>query len=238
MFGASLDERVSQTVKRCSTIFLTIQEERLWVVYAASQSTLSVKLHTRKPPPPVSPIMSRRSARRGNLYVFTFAGYQTTANTRGFTVTLLSLDPEWQDWIHEELHNLPADHSNWPYEEVYFRSKDHFEVLLHFTLVLHSTRAVLESQQLVSETGTYYFQPPVMVTVSAVAIHFDERNLRLDVAAFKPSRWIGDETGRVKVPPKVTFLPWSGGPRICPGVKIAQCEPIPVDGPADLGALR
>ena len=40
---------------------------------------------------------------------------------------------------------------------------------------------------------------------------------------FKPSRWI-DESGGLITPAKETFLPWSSGPRICPGIKMAQVE--------------
>ena len=40
---------------------------------------------------------------------------------------------------------------------------------------------------------------------------------------FKPSRWI-DGSGQLIVPPKGTFLPWSGGPRVCPGMKMSQVE--------------
>lgn len=40
---------------------------------------------------------------------------------------------------------------------------------------------------------------------------------------FKPSRWI-DSAGHIITPAKGTFIPWSSGPRICPGVKMAQVE--------------
>ncbi|KAJ6020566.1 hypothetical protein N7540_006070 [Penicillium herquei] len=63
-----------------------------------------------------------------------------------------------------------------------------------------------------------------------------------DCFDFKPSRWI-DNDGELVSPPKGTFMPWSGGPRICPGMKMAQvefvatiaklfrsagCEPVPI----------
>lgn len=39
----------------------------------------------------------------GNLFVFTGAGFDTTANTMGYAVMLLTAYPEYQRWIREEL---------------------------------------------------------------------------------------------------------------------------------------
>lgn len=61
------------------------------------------------------------------------------------------------------------------------------------------------------------------VYVSAQSMHYDPDIWGPDVAQFKPSRWI-DDSGNLITMPKGTFLPWSGGPRICPGMKMAQVE--------------
>ncbi|KXH35359.1 hypothetical protein CSIM01_08934 [Colletotrichum simmondsii] len=39
----------------------------------------------------------------GNLFIFTAAGFDTTANTLAYAVTLLAAYPEWQVWIQAEL---------------------------------------------------------------------------------------------------------------------------------------
>ncbi|KAK1528222.1 hypothetical protein CPAR01_12780 [Colletotrichum paranaense] len=39
----------------------------------------------------------------GNLFIFTAAGFDTTANTLAYAVTLLAAYPEWQAWIQAEL---------------------------------------------------------------------------------------------------------------------------------------
>jgi cytochrome P450 len=87
--------------------------------------------------------------------------------------------------------------------------------------------------------------------VSHVNIHLDTTIWGPDAEDFKPSRWFND-AGEIITPPKGTFLPWSSGPRVCPGMKMSQvefvaamatlfrsarCEPIPTLGlhkPEDL----
>jgi len=61
------------------------------------------------------------------------------------------------------------------------------------------------------------------VFVSQRVIHVDVDIWGDDANSFKPSRWI-DSTGQVVTPPRGTFLPWSAGPRVCPGMKMAQVE--------------
>jgi cytochrome P450 len=61
------------------------------------------------------------------------------------------------------------------------------------------------------------------VFVSQRVIHVDTDIWGDDAKEFKPSRWI-DSTGEIIAPSRGTFLPWSGGPRVCPGMKMAQVE--------------
>lgn len=42
----------------------------------------------------------------GNLFIFTAAGFDTTANTMGYAVTLLTAYPEWQAWIQAEIDTV------------------------------------------------------------------------------------------------------------------------------------
>lgn len=42
----------------------------------------------------------------GNLFQFTTAGFDTTANTMAYAITILAMDTEWQDWIIEEIDSV------------------------------------------------------------------------------------------------------------------------------------
>jgi cytochrome P450 len=71
----------------------------------------------------------------GNLWVFTAAGFEATANTMGFSVALLTVYPEYQDWVREELQSLSADVSEWEYEEVFSRCPRVLAVMVSFAIL-------------------------------------------------------------------------------------------------------
>jgi cytochrome P450 len=45
----------------------------------------------------------------GNLFVFTAAGFDTTANTMGYAMTELAVNDRWQDWLIEEIDDVLKD---------------------------------------------------------------------------------------------------------------------------------
>ena len=54
----------------------------------------------------------------GNLFQFTVAGFDTTANTMAYAITLLAIYPQWQDWIREEIEEV-IHHKGLRYEAAY-----------------------------------------------------------------------------------------------------------------------
>jgi hypothetical protein len=56
---------------------------------------------------------------RGNLFTFSSAGFDTTANTMGYAVILLATYPEWQEWVQKELKNLDVDGLQWDYQATF-----------------------------------------------------------------------------------------------------------------------
>ena len=45
----------------------------------------------------------------GNLFLFTLAGFDTTANTMAYALVNLVLEPQWQEWIGEEIDAVMPD---------------------------------------------------------------------------------------------------------------------------------
>ncbi|OQE23795.1 hypothetical protein PENSTE_c008G09423 [Penicillium steckii] len=164
----------------------------------------------------------------GNLFVFTTAGFETTANTMGFAVIFLALYPEWQSWIQEEIHNLGTSDLTSEYEKVFPKCKRilalMFETLRLYTPVGHSTRAIFNPTSVAGADGNiYHLTPAVDIYVEQSIIHLDPEIWGSDVNEFCPSRWL-DDSGNLIIMAKGHFLPWSGGPRVCPGLRFSQVE--------------
>lgn len=57
-------------------------------------------------------------------------------------------------------------------------------------------------------------------------MHVDSNIWGSDALSFRPTRWLPNQSN--VEPVKGTFLPWSGGPRACPGIKMSQVEFVAV----------
>ena len=79
----------------------------------------------------------------GNIFVYYFAGHDTTAAVFAYTMYLLTGHPDVQDWIAEELHYvLPGnDNSQWRYEDHFPRLKRCLAVLVRY---LHEQINILQ----------------------------------------------------------------------------------------------
>ena len=113
-----------------------------------------------------------------------------------------------------------------------------YEVLRLFPPLIHISKQTQTPQVL--HTPEHDIQLPGGTTVylNVVCIHLDPdvwRNLNLsknekpsdeDENKFRPTRWINPPGSPQPLfnPPKGSFIPWSGGPRVCPGQKMAQVE--------------
>ena len=68
--------------------------------------------------------------------------------------------------------------------------------------------------------------------VNSAAIHMDPATWGTDATKFRPTRWLKEQAGEEQSSlinmPRGTFTPWSGGPRVCPGQKMAQVEFVAV----------
>lgn len=188
----------------------------------------------------------------GNLYVFTAAGFDTTANTLAYALILLTRNPKWQTWLFEELDSLipdPTNPSAYDYQSIFPRSRRALAIMLEtlrlFPAVVHLIRMTTSAQAVKLSDGTTLTVPAnTTINVNFVALHTDpaiwrnlnmtplelqaarddEDNVTTDEHLFRPSRWINTADGSIFKPPPGTYLPWSAGPRVCPGMRMAQVE--------------
>ncbi|KAI9752696.1 MAG: hypothetical protein M4579_005534 [Chaenotheca gracillima] len=181
---------------------------------------------------------------KGNVFIFGFAGHDTTANTLSYCIFLLAANPEWQDWIAEETTRLvkafgPVE--TWDYEKVFPQLKRTlaalFETLRLYGPVSFIPKTTVEARTISIEGKDYWIPPDTELTVNCTAIHSLPRYWGSDSLVWRPSRFIdsteskatGDPSlERFLTPEKGRFVAWSDGGRICPGKKFAQVEFVAV----------
>jgi len=190
----------------------------------------------------------------GNLFLFTAAGFETTANTLSYAIVLLARYPKWQEWLFEEVDALfPVDISENPeYSAIFPQASRLMSVMLEtlrlYTPVVHVLRTNEKAQEIKTSKGTIVLPPNSSVIINHIALHLDPEvwpNINrdsdpswvtsddekgLDESIFRPSRWINPigSPRRIYQPPKGSFLPWGQGPRVCPGQKMGQVEFVAV----------
>ncbi|TVY89990.1 11-oxo-beta-amyrin 30-oxidase [Lachnellula willkommii] len=164
----------------------------------------------------------------GNIFVFNFAGHDTTAHTLAFAVVLLAASPSVQDWISQELHCVLGDRptEDWNY--------------------VHDFPKLKRCQAVLMETLRLYTPVPIAKSMGKEArqLRIRDRDIMLpenttahpkywgqDSLEWRPSRWINtadsDESLKnetITTPQKGSFVAWSEGVRICPGKKFSQVE--------------
>ncbi|EMD63750.1 hypothetical protein COCSADRAFT_190936 [Bipolaris sorokiniana ND90Pr] len=172
----------------------------------------------------------------GNLFVFTAAGYETTANTMSYAATLLAVYPEWQTWMQAEIDAVfeTCSPSQSDYSTVYPKLVRclavMFEAARHFPPVSLVLRDAATSQTLKLGDRTFSLAGPFGAYVNTMALHTLPSIWGPDSLEFKPSRWLDPNAPEpvLITPPHGTYIPWSIGPRSCPGMKMSQVEFVSV----------
>lgn len=195
----------------------------------------------------------------GNLFIFTAAGFDTTANTLSYALALLCRHPSWQAWLFEEIDAVmpsdddPSKHLDYAaiYPTAIRIQACMLEVLRLFPPVIHMAKMTRSPQEIQTSRGIYQLPAGTAVYSHNVGLHIDPevwRNLNLhegedasdvDELLFRPTRWLTNVAStsskdgaapplppqqQLFKPPKGSYVPWSSGPRICPGQKMAQVE--------------
>jgi cytochrome P450 len=181
----------------------------------------------------------------GNLWIFTAAGFDTTTNTLAYALLLLSRYPKWQEWVFEEIDSImPMDSSaGLDYASIFPQATRVqvllLEVLRLFTPTIHISKQTKAPQKIQTSRGIFYIPRNSTIYLNTIGLHIDPavwRNLNLaeneeksetDELEFRPTRWLVNppaESVQIFKPPKGAYVPWSAGPRVCPGQKMAQVE--------------
>ncbi|KAJ4390004.1 hypothetical protein N0V93_007477 [Gnomoniopsis smithogilvyi] len=187
----------------------------------------------------------------GNLFVYNLAGHDTTAGALNFAVTLLACEPKWQEWIAEEIDTIVREDQTGLKYNVVFPKLHRCLALMYETLRMYgpvpvSPRYTAASWQNVTIDGKQFAIPPhTDIKLDLAALHHDPNSWGPDPLNFRPDRWIPSPSQKdvskqkradsghgsydyqsesLIAPAPGTFLPWTGGPRVCPGKKFSQVE--------------
>ncbi|KAE8152066.1 cytochrome P450 monooxygenase [Aspergillus avenaceus] len=177
----------------------------------------------------------------GNLFLFIFAGHETTANTLIFIIHLLAIMPIWQDWAREEVDQLPqrSDVSEGLGYQDAFPSMVRLRAILYETLRLYGpvptvVRKTNNQDQLVRfEDEDVVIPKGTNVFINTIAMHTDPEQWGSDPLAWRPDRWISQGPGsgsteQLRSDMTKNLFSWGDGPRICPGQKFSQIEVLAV----------
>lgn len=149
------------------------------------------------------------------------AGHDTTANALTWTWYLLSLNPEAEDTLHEELAATLAgraptldDLPRLPYTRA----------VISEAMRLYPPAWILGRRALADySVGGFTIPRDSVLLLAPVVTQVDPRWFP-DPLCFDPSRWLSEEAQSSR--PRFAYFPFGGGPRICIGEQFAWMESV------------
>ncbi|KAG8778192.1 hypothetical protein FRC15_010927 [Serendipita sp. 397] len=164
----------------------------------------------------------------GNVFIFLFAGHETTAHTLAFVLALLAVHQDVQRKLYESLCELVAeggkvtyaDIVRWPYGLAVF-----YETLRLFPSVASYPKYAAEDSTFVTYSNDGKNTPiPVfvpkgeLIVIDVMALHYNPKYWK-DPHEFRPERFMGDYN-------RDAFYPFAAGPRACMGRRFAEIEAL------------
>lgn len=157
---------------------------------------------------------------RDEIYTLYLAGYETTANTLGIALTLLSRRPELQQRLVDEAERVTGGGAL-GYEQV--GALELAEAVVKETLRIHPVvRALNHRVNTAFSAGGFVFEPGHLVWVAPCVTQRDPRWFD-EPDEFRPERWLDGSTATL---PRFAWFPFGGGPRICLGQRLAVVETV------------
>lgn len=158
---------------------------------------------------------------RDEVATFLLAGHETTATTLSWAWYLLTLHPEWQERLHDEVRDVAGDR---PLTAADVPSLALTRAVIDETLRLYPVVANLmrRSDREVQLLDDLTIPAGTTVLISPWLMHRHERYWR-DPHRFDPMRFLGEEAA---ARPRHCYLPFGGGPRICIGAGFAIMEAV------------
>lgn len=146
------------------------------------------------------------------LMVFVTAGHETTANTLGWMLYLLSVNPRVLEKIQEVIRQTSVQDS--------FKN-EYLTAVINETMRLYPPAWLTDRVALEDDSFGEYVYPKGTIIISFFyGVHRNQQQWE-DAGSFKPERFI-DEAGKLKK--YKNFFPFGAGPRLCIGNHFAMAE--------------
>ncbi|KDB04579.1 cytochrome P450, partial [Defluviimonas sp. 20V17] len=149
--------------------------------------------------------------------IFFLAGHETSASALGWALYLLTLDPAWQDRVFCEAAAMDIENPSFSMLNALKFSRAVFREALR----LYPPVPMFVREATCPETfRDRAVAPGAQVVISPWHLHRHER-LWDNPDGFDPGRW---DTENGKACQRRAYLPFSAGPRVCPGAGFAMAE--------------
>jgi cytochrome P450 len=155
---------------------------------------------------------------RDEVLILFLAGHETTALALSWTLFELSVNPQVEHRLHEELTRVLAGRAP-TFEDL--PKLEYTARVVNESLRLHPPAwAVGREATAPFDLAGHTFDRGTWVWMTTWTIQRDPRWFD-DPLAFRPERW---EDGFAKKIPKFAYMPFGGGPRVCIGNQFALME--------------
>ncbi len=149
--------------------------------------------------------------------IFFLAGHETSASALAWALYLLALAPEWQERVADEAAGMDMEHPAFSMLGALKVSRAVFrEALRLYPPVPMFVREATCAERFRDRAVA----PGAQVVISPWHLHRHER-LWDNPDGFDPGRW---ETENGKACQRQAYIPFSTGPRVCPGAGFAMAE--------------
>lgn len=155
-----------------------------------------------------------------NCKTFFFAGHETTSNLLTWTTFLLSLHPEWQERLREEV--LKECGMGIPDADMLAKLKLVNMVLLEALRLYCPVIMLVRKQSEDMKLGNLMIPKETCISIPIVKIHRSKEYWGEDASEFNPMRFVNGISKAAKHPN--ALLAFSMGPRACIGQNFAMME--------------
>lgn len=170
-----------------------------------------------------------------DLFVFAFAGNDTTAITLTFLLAELAAHPDVQDWISEEIrHYLHTDDIATLNYQSCAKMKRCWAVVYETLRISHPISQLVKTTGTLPRTINFEGQDITIpahttVEINLPAIHTHPRHWGSDSLIWNPKRFISNASSNIEnesLPSDTSlqFFPWAYGKTVCPGKRFSQVE--------------